>query len=304
MGWFWFAAALGLLLLRWADLGGPVPAVQSALPLVGASVAVLVVLSLVGRAWPVGLAATLLLVPFAVLALPWWVGDGEPAGEDDLVVLTANLLYGRADLGDLERDVRALDVEALVLLEVTAAGERELDRSGLGDLLPHRSGMVREDAGGTLVLTADPHEGLDESPAGRFTQVPVRVESPQGPWTLLAVHPHPPALLSAGAWREDLDELARWTQERPASELLVLAGDFNASQAHPAFRDITHGLDHAHRTVGGGWVRTWPVGGRVPTFVQLDHVLSRGFTVVDAGDLELAGSDHRPVWARLGWRAD
>ncbi len=82
-------------------------------------------------------------------------------------------------------------------------------------------------------------------------------------------------------------------------EPLVLAGDFNASQAHPAFRLMADGLVDAHRAAGLGWVRTWPQGRRVPPFVQLDHVLERGFDVLHAGVVGVVGTDHAAVWARL-----
>lgn len=78
-----------------------------------------------------------------------------------------------------------------------------------------------------------------------------------------------------------------------------MAGASNFSQAHPAFREVAAGMEHAHRAVAAGWVRTWPVGGPVPAFVQLDHVLGRGFAVVDAGLLGISGTDHRLTWARL-----
>lgn len=62
-GWAWFTTALVLLLLRWADLSGPVPMLQSVLPLVGLSVALLAVLALLLRARVLALCAGLLDAP-------------------------------------------------------------------------------------------------------------------------------------------------------------------------------------------------------------------------------------------------
>ncbi len=78
-----------------------------------------------------------------------------------------------------------------------------------------------------------------------------------------------------------------------------MAGDFNASQSHPEFRAMLDGLTDAHRATGGGWVRTWPQGRRIPPFVQLDHVLGRGVTPVDAGVTAVRGTDHAAVWATM-----
>ena len=78
-----------------------------------------------------------------------------------------------------------------------------------------------------------------------------------------------------------------------------MAGDFNSSQTHPGFRKVADRMTDAHRAAGQGWVRTWPIGSRVPPFIQLDHVLMRGLEVVDAGTVTIADTDHRAIWARL-----
>jgi endonuclease/exonuclease/phosphatase (EEP) superfamily protein YafD len=54
---------------------------------------------------------------------------------------------------------------------------------------------------------------------------------------------------------------------------------------------------------GAGWVRTWPLGRRVPPFVQLDHVLVRGFDVVAAETTAIGDTDHAAVWATLRYPA-
>jgi endonuclease/exonuclease/phosphatase (EEP) superfamily protein YafD len=59
-------------------------------------------------------------------------------------------------------------------------------------------------------------------------------------------------------------------------------------------------MTDAHHVAGQGWVQTWPQGRRlIRPFIQLDHVLVRGLGVVDAGVVQLPGTDHAAVWARL-----
>jgi endonuclease/exonuclease/phosphatase (EEP) superfamily protein YafD len=62
---------------------------------------------------------------------------------------------------------------------------------------------------------------------------------------------------------------------------------------------MEEGLLDAHRATGGGWVRTWPQGRRIPRFVQLDHILVRGFSAVEAGVAPVRGTDHAAVWATV-----
>jgi endonuclease/exonuclease/phosphatase (EEP) superfamily protein YafD len=97
-----------------------------------------------------------------------------------------------------------------------------------------------------------------------------------------------------------LADLEAW-RERQSDDLpLVMAGDFNASESHPGFRQVAETTTDAHRAAGQGWVRTWPRGRRlVPEFIQLDHVLVRRLGVVDAGVVHLPDTDHAAVWARL-----
>lgn len=339
LGWLWCSGVAALCLVRFLDLTGPVPAIQAALPMALLSLLVLLVLSLVGREPVLAAATGLLLLVGAVGAAPWfWPHRAGPSADSDTVVLAANLEFGRGSMAEIVELVRERDVDALVLLEATPATAERLADSPLTQLLPHVSGTVRDDAGGTLVLTADPHVELADPPDSTFTQVAVRVEGPasggcsgeeqgrgrsdeqgwdrgearsgtvgagtdvdatvgQG-WTLVAVHPAPPLVTTSSTWRADLKALEAWVAAND-DDCLVLAGDFNASQAHPAFRALAATLTHAHRETGAGWVRTWPMGSRLPPFVQLDHVLARGFGVEEAGVADVPGSDHRAVWARL-----
>jgi hypothetical protein len=106
-----------------------------------------------------------------------------------------------------------------------------------------------------------------------------------------AVHPMPPTDPNLGFWRSALDGLATWAHSQPDGIPLVLAGDFNASADHPGYRQVADGLVDAHRAVGAGWVRTWPLGRRwLPPFVQIDHIRARGLTVTGAGSEVIAGA--------------
>ncbi|NLG23084.1 MAG: endonuclease/exonuclease/phosphatase family protein, partial [Actinomycetales bacterium] len=288
------------LVLRFVDATGPVPALQAVLPMAVGSLLLLLALSLVTHRSRLALASGGLLVIGVVGAAPWlWPREFPEPSTADTVVLAANLEFGQGDLSEVVDLVRHHDVDALVLLEATSRTAEQVTEGPLADLLPHLSGQVRDDAGGTLVLTADPHLELADPPEGTFTQVAVRVQGSGGDWTLLAVHPAPPLLTTSERWRTDLAALQAWVEGR-GEERLVLTGDFNASQGHPAFRALADGMVDAHREVGAGWVRTWPMESTVPPFIQLDHILVRGFEVHDAGVANVRGSDHRAVWARLG----
>ncbi len=298
LGVLWWLTAAGLLGLRWVQGGTIVVALQSGLPLVGASLVLLLLLAVAGRARILSAITVLLLAPMVWLAWPWWFdSDVKPAADTDQVVMTSNMFFGSADVATLEREVTSLDVDALVLLEITPSALAEIESSDIPTALPFRSGQPRTDAGGTMIFTADPHEELDDVPAMLFNQVAVEVEPSEGKaWALFGAHPVPPTLPE---WSSDLAALADWVDRQPADAALVMAGDFNASSAHPAFRDLESRLDDAQRLGKSGWVRTWPQESLIPPFVHLDHVMIRGFGVVETGQATVDGTDHSAVWARL-----
>ena len=308
LAWVWWAAAAGLTALRWVDLASVAPVLQSGLVLVGLSLVPLLVLALAVRQLPLVVVTVLLGGVHLALALPWWVDDSVPPGEEDVVVAAANLEFGQGSVDDLVALVAEHDVDVLLLSEATPDTALALDRSGLAATLPHRSGTVRDDAGGTLVLTRDPHEARTGTDGFAFDQVVVQLQptgaSGEGadaqPVTVVAAHTFPPVGIPARAWRTELDALGRLVQDLPAGPLVV-AGDLNASTGHPGLRGLLaeHDLVDAHRVAGEGWVRTWPREGALPGFVQIDHVLARDLQVVDAGTWEVVGSDHLAVWARL-----
>lgn len=70
---------------------------------------------------------------------------------------------------------------------------------------------------------------------------------------------------------------------------------------HPVFRRFGDaGLVDAHRQLGGGRPRTWPTNQPdLPPLFDLDHVLARGFVAIDGGTLDVDGTDHAALWARL-----
>ncbi len=306
-------AAVSWYAVRWLDLATfPVAVAQSVVPVAGAGLVALTLLALALRRTRIAMVGTVGSLVVILGALPFVVpsGQAEP-GPGDLVVMSSNLQFGRADAPAVIREVRSRDVAVLVLLEVTPAAVDRLRAAGLGELLPYAAGTPRDGAGGTMVCSRYP---LTELPTPTFpgevnlSQPVALVTLPEGRQIggsarvlIRAVHPMPPTEPNLGFWRESLDGLATWAHSQPDGIPLVLAGDFNASADHPGYRQVADGFVDAHEAMGSGWVRTWPYGRRwLPPFVQIDHVLGRGLTVTDAGAAPIPGTDHALVWAR--WR--
>lgn len=302
------SAALGVLLagtavglsLRWVDWTWRIPVIQSLFPVIGVVAAVLLLLTLLLRHGRLAIIAALVTLLPAVLAGASLVPHMVAPRPGDEVVMSSNLEVSGADPRAIVDAVRARQVTALVLVEVTPRGWRRLAAAGLTTLLPYGVGTPRPATDGVVIRSVHPLTTLPTAPvAGRPSQPVARVTTAEGDYTLRGVHPYPPLPDLVGQWYAALLQLVQWRERQPATTPLVLAGDFNASSAHPAFRAAAATMTDAHRATGGGWVRTWPEGRHTPPFVQLDHVLVRRMQVVDAGTVVIPNTDHAAVWARL-----
>ena len=303
--WAGFVVAVPLIGVRWLDSSaGPVAVLQSMVPLTGVLVVVLVVLAALTRRWLLTVATVALLAVCATISVPSLSGHTVAAGRDDLVVMSANLKYGGADARSLVMAVREHRVDVLVLIEVTPSSLARLQVAGLDTLLPESAGQSSQDAGGTIIRSRVPmtlvQPGLDRVSPYAFNEPVVSIHRTSGDVVLRAVHSLPPGLSGAADWRSGLAGLQGWRQRQPADLPLVMAGDFNSSWGHPGFRAAAETMTDAQHAAREGWAPTWPQGRRlIRPFIQLDHVLSRGMDVVDAGVVQIPRTDHAAVWARL-----
>lgn len=294
---------LGIALsARWWDLPRyPIPVVQAGFPVLGLLALLWLVVLLLVRRWRVAfLAVAVLLVP-TVPAVGALGSDTVPSRTGDEIVMAANLEFGAADAQALVDEVRRRGVTTLVLTEFTPSAQERLHRAGLDEVLPHVVGEPGASASGTAIRSRHRLTPVEVPVSPRsFDQPAARVHLDGGQTYLVrGVHTFPPSMGLSQAWRGHLEELEDWAQSRPSSEPVVMAGDFNASQAHPGFRKLADGYTDAHRAAGGAWVRTWPQESSIPPFIALDHVLVRDGEVIDAGQVAVPDTDHAVVWARL-----
>lgn len=142
---------------------------------------------------------------------------------------------------------------------------------------------------------------------GDTEEVPTIVAEPSGGQNapvLVAVHTLAPRPGDETVWRTDLN----WVAARCVGSNVVMAGDFNATADHLAGLGSGSGAlvgacrDSALAS-GNGAVGTWPTSLPALVGAPIDHVMATpnwttsGFQVLQNEDG--AGSDHRPVLARL-----
>lgn len=257
-----------------------------------------------GARWPALVAGVLVLVGLVVLAPRVLPSSGpDPAPEGPTVTLAAaNLRVGQADPAALAAMLEQLDVDLLVTTELTGPAIDGLAAAGLDDRFPHQVLRPSARTSGGGIYSRWPLERGPDNPRGGFGATPsARIDVPGAPPVdLLGVHPLPPTNRAwTISWRADLRTLPGPVEDR----VRLLAGDFNATLDHSAFREVLgRGYLDAAATRGQGWRPTFsgfPFGDPVPP-VTLDHVVvDQRVAVEDVVVRDIDGSDHRMIVARL-----
>lgn len=300
------AAAVVLLPhLPWVDPWGLVPIAQALVPLLCTVLLLAAAVLLLLRRWWAALAlllgAALAVLP---LLLPPLSEHPDDAQEKGLTVLSLNVQVSSAQPSQVAAQISETGAAVVVLLEVREDYVQEVLRSQPfgADVEVHRVGEASGGVVGSVILSSHTlaDQGQVPRPAGVVTQhqpTAVLTHPDLGPVRVAAVHPMPPHAAPQD-WAAMLDRIGAWQREQEGLPL-VLTGDFNASTAHPQLRRLSQGLVSASPRA---WILprpSWPVGGPVPAFTGIDHVLVRDLRVLRSDRFTVDGTDHAGVVAYL-----
>lgn len=228
-----------------------------------------------------------------------------------LRVMTCNVYKGRADPERIVELVRSEGVQVLALQETTRDFVSELERAGLGELLPYSSRASSDGVYGNGIWSALPISDAQSDAVGSSASA-----MPSGTVTLgaddsgagariclVSVHTCAPVPGYWDLWKRSVEEIGS-VRDRAAVDTAtryVLMGDFNATYDHAPFREMLGGtLRDAAREVGR-LTLTWPADrGPVPALSGIDHVvMGPGVGAQDIEVAPVAGTDHRALLATL-----
>jgi endonuclease/exonuclease/phosphatase (EEP) superfamily protein YafD len=253
--------------------------------------------------WAASIVAGVSLAMLAAVVLPRAFGGREeaPKGAETLTVLSANVYVGQANAGALMDLVRRIRPDVLTLQETTPNFVRRLRRAGIERVLPESDLVVRAQD----VPKGRPGIGVfADRPIRRLPRdvhssvLPFELSLPGGKEVrMVDVHPLTPSFNQLDRWRGTLAGLPATGVGTP----WVLVGDFNATLDQSALRDVLNrGYRDAADVSGDGLEMTWPNNRWFPPLVTIDHVLAdERLGISGYGVEDLAGSDHRAIWAEV-----
>ncbi|MDG4865603.1 endonuclease/exonuclease/phosphatase family protein [Streptomyces sp. T-3] len=291
-----------VLVCRAADADGitPVPQLLAFLPWLLIPATLALALAAVAR-WRTGVVWALV----AAVGTGWFMqpyGDGavEPEGPAlaKVRVLTSNVEFGWAT-SELSATIRREKPDIVFAEECDSPCSAAL-RGEFAREYPYTRVVEAHGAEGSALFSRYP---LKDTPgiAGTLGMPGAVAEIAGRPVQLQVAHPMPPVPGGIGLWRAELAALRDYAADHAGRGPTILAGDFNASQDHAAFRRILDtGLHDSARLAGESRAPSWPSSATPPLGTQIDHVLvSRDFTVGSARFIELANTDHRSLLTEL-----
>ncbi|MFE7801775.1 endonuclease/exonuclease/phosphatase family protein [Nocardia sp. NPDC057440] len=256
------------------------------------------VLFLIARGWRSVAAAGVLVATVAWTQLPIFVPDGQAAGGPEVVVMQSNLLFGAAEAATVVRAVRDNRVDVLTTEELTPDMVARLASAGLAQTLPYQYLEPTSGGGGTGIYSRYPLRDTKKYVGFVLNQVSATMDHPEaGAVAVFAFHPIPPTV-DFPAWSSELRVIRGIldAQQGPA----IVGADFNATRDHSAFRDLLRGrFVAAAEQAGAGPLLTYPTDYRWGPVIGIDHILVADATADAVHTLNVPGSDHRAMIARV-----
>lgn len=214
-------------------------------------------------------------------------------------LMSVNLLHEWCDVPSFVRVVDDLSPDVVVTQELGPEAAAVLAESYPN----HHLRPARDYTGRGIATTFDAEFDDMPMPARQGTSARISLDGLM--IRLAGVHLRNPVdfpwWVTAGERRRQLDTLMRWVDS--TADPVVVAGDFNATPAWPAYRHVAESLTDLiaeHASSKGERARpTWGWRPGWPRMLRIDHVFGRGVRAVDNLLVPIKGSDHSAIVADI-----
>lgn len=301
------AIAVVGLLARYVPLTNQVVMFAAVLsPYLMSTAVVSAVLLFAGRRWALALVATVVVIVAIAVELPLFISKrNDPAVQTvPLRIMTANILYGRADAEPLVETANA-HADVLAVQELTPEAVERLSAAGLDETFPYRALDARPGPDGVGMWSRFPITASERIGDYQLAMVSARIklEGAQVDPAVLVAHLLPPWPNPIADFRSDMQRMQRTMRdlaESVGAGCAIVAGDFNSTPDMREFRHLLrNGFQDASLQAGAGFNRTYPADSRIPPIIAIDHVLTYQCTATSAETTKLPGSDHEGLITTL-----
>lgn len=240
--------------------------------------------------------------------VPRAVARRQPAAHGaELRVLTANLLAGRAAVGEVVKLVSSTAADVLFVQELTVHAATGLTVAGLERLLPYAiTDLGTREHRGNGIYARHPLSAWPQTMPTSSIQPVVTIKLPSAQVRLACVHLYAPkgpwSPSGVVRWQADLAAVSLLSVPGDVDDLpLIAAGDFNSTVDHADFRRLLgYGLKDAAWEDGNGLTPTWGIVPGRFAMLAIDHVLiDDRCAVLGTSVYRMRGTDHRAVFARI-----
>ena len=286
-----------VLRILWVEVG-PAAVIVSLVPWATMATVVVTVVLMILRWWAPAIAAMVLSIVGLSWLVPLYVAAPDPPQQRRVNVATVNTLYGHADAAQIVAMVAAHDVDVLSVQELTAVELRSLSSAGLDRVLPYHHAVTAGGAAGTGLWSREPLTDVVEPRTSVFAMIEATTTTRSGVLIrAVAAHPAAPDPLHTGVWRRDASALYDvMNQALAGRDVVLLAGDLNATLDHPSIRRLEGlGLVDAITAAGAGFHPTYPNDGEFFPLVAIDHVMARGLVARSVEAVSIDLSDHKAL---------
>ncbi|MFQ5989281.1 MAG: endonuclease/exonuclease/phosphatase family protein [Candidatus Methylomirabilales bacterium] len=243
--------------------------------------------------------AAILAIVFALinlsLIIPLYFGSPTIHAEGRTFrAVLANLSTSNQAHGKLEKFIRSVEPDFMVLLEVNQAWMRELQK--LHAMYPYSRARPRDDNFGIALLSRIPFGNAEIPRIGKARVPSVVAQFTMDDQSLIVIGTHtlPPVGRAYSGYRnQQLTELAHvvGVQKGP----VMVLGDLNTTSWSPFFSDLIRKTGLRDSRNGFGLQPSWPAGFPL-LWVPIDHCLvSSGVVVHNRKTGPDIGSDHYPI---------
>lgn len=244
------------------------------------------------------------LVNLLMIGSLYWPGESYISLEYQASPKTATILLMNLNANNEEyekaiRHIKEMNPDILALEEVNDKWLAALAGTLKG--YSYRRDISRADCFGIGLYSNIPIEEMSIQYYGTTGLPSVLAQMTIGnkPLTVLLTHPLPPG--SPEGFRQRNEQLSAIATQRSAfRDSMILIGDLNTTSWSYHFQDFVKKMNLVDSRQGFGLQTSWPV--MMPLLaITIDHVLvSKDIAVLERRTGPDVGSDHRPVYVKLG----